>query len=277
MKILFLLTMLTFTLRGDSTDAQSSIDYLKIGIISGVTAGAFVFGHTVQNDIWWKDQKSDFHFNWKEDWSYAYGADKLGHLYFPWVAASVYGDLFTWAGIPKKNALIYSGALALAYQTYVEVKDGFSAQWGFSWGDMLFNAVGASFPLAKESFPLLKGVSFKVSYYPSERFKNNSHNVIIDDYESTYHWMTVNINEYLAPENKSFWFDFINAGIGHGVKNLDTPQPHHELFLSLDINLNAIKWDFIGWKLLQKAFSFYHLPSPAIRLSPGFALFGLRF
>lgn len=277
MRILFFITIVAFTLRGDSTDVKESIDYYKIGAIGGVTAGAFIYGHAIQNDIWWKDEKTDFFFNWQQDWSYAYGADKLGHLYFPWLASSLYGELFQWSGMKKNDAFLWSGIVALSYQTYVELRDGFSPCCGFSWGDMIFNTIGAAFPLAKANWPALSGVSFKISYYPSERFKNNSHKVIIDDYESTYHWLTVNINDYLAEENKSFWFDFINAGIGHGVKNLDTPAPYHEIFFAVDLNLNAIKWDFIGWKILQKAFSFYRIPSPAIRLSPDFALFGLKF
>ncbi len=273
--IVFLL--LTAVMKGDSTLAERQTDYYRLGVIGGVTAAGFIYGYAVQNDIWWKDENASFHFNWQEDWTYAHGADKAGHLYFPYLISSVYGDLFQWSGIEKDDAYLYSGILALTHQTFVEVRDGFSQRWGFSWGDMIFNTIGAAFPYAKAKLPALRGIFFKVSYYPSLRFRNNSHKVIIDDYESTYHWAVLNINKYLDQDNKSFLWDFLNIGFGHGVKNLDSDNPDHEIFIALDLNLNAIKWDFIGWKIIQKAFSFYRLPSPAIRLSPDFAMFGLRF
>lgn len=255
---------------------QNNISYTKLSIIGGATIGGFLYGHALQNDIWWKGEKSSFHFNWDEDWKYSLGADKLGHFYFPYVVTNIYSQLFQWSGIEKKNSLLYAGLLAISYQTYIEVRDGFSKQWGFSWGDFAANTLGAAYPYIQEEIPALKNFNFKVSYYPSTRFRQNSHSVIIDDYESTYHWLSINVYSYLPESIKDFWPSFINLAAGHSVKFLDTGGKH-EIYIALDWNLEELPGDFWLWKILKKNLNYYHFPSPAVRITPTIAWFGLKF
>ncbi|MBE2279520.1 MAG: DUF2279 domain-containing protein [Ignavibacteriaceae bacterium] len=281
MRILVISLSLIFTIKLNSqpilTDSLKEVDYLKIGIISGVTAGAFVYGHAIQNDMWWKGEKSDFKFNWREDWEYALGSDKLGHFFFPYMASKIYTGLFIDAGLKKRESQYISASLLFLYQTYVEIRDGFSKEWGFSWGDFTANLAGSIYPILKEEIDPESTFLLKVSYYPSERFKNNSNRYIIDDYESTYYWLTINIDNFLKEQSKGFWTKFINLSIGYSVKNLDFADKYPEFYLSIDFNLKAIEWDFPLWQIIQEIFTYYKLPAPAIRISPGFTGFMLKF
>jgi hypothetical protein len=263
----------------DAPDSSiTNPDPLKLSIIGGVTTGGFIYGHILSSELWWKGEKSNFHFEWNYDWSYALGSDKFGHFYFPYLAVNLYTQAFEWAGLNRKQSMWYSASIALLYQTYVEIKDGFSAQWGFSWGDFAANTAGALYPLLQENSELLRNINFKMSYYPSERFRNNSHKAIIDDYESSYNWITFDVKNFLPDNLKSYWPAFINLTIGHSVKRLDiSNESYHELFVGLDWNLEGLPGDHWLLKLLKKNLNFYHLPAPTIRILPGIIWYGLKF
>ncbi len=263
----------------NSPDSSAeNIDYFKLGMISGLTAGAIVYGHAVQSHLWWKGEKSKFHFEWDYDWKYALGADKFGHFFFPYLTANTYSQLLRWSGFNKKRSLLYAGIFALAYQTYVEIKDGYSKEWGFSWGDYSANVLGAAYPLLQNNFQLLKNFNFKISFYPSQRFKHGSNKVIFDDYESTYNWLSVNVYSLLPSRAKKYYPKFINIALGHSVKGLNNlDNAYHEFYIALDWNLENLPGN--GWllKLLKRNFNYYHFPSPAIKIYPGVVWYGLKF
>lgn len=257
---------------------SSEINYYKLSVIGGITIGGFIYGHALQSDIWWKGEKVPFRFEWNYDWKYALGADKLGHFYFPYLMTNVYSDAFQWSGIEKKKSLYYASSLSFLYQTYIEIRDGFSKEWGFSWGDFTANTLGAAYPIFQEEIPFLKNVNMKLSFYPSERFKSGSHSVIIDDYESTYHWLSFNIYNFLPDKMKNWYPKWINLALGHGVRELDSQKGgKHEFFIALDWNLEELPGE--GWfiNLLKKYLNFYKLPAPAVQITPEVVWFGLKF
>lgn len=254
------------------------IDGMRLALVGGVTAGAFVYGHVLQTDMWWKGERSAFHFEWHRDWTYSLGADKLGHAWFPYAMTHTYDKLLRWARFDSTAAILTAASLALAYQSYVEVRDGFSAEWGFSWGDFAADALGASLPVAQHYLPPLRHVDLKMSFYPSEKFQAGSNRAIIDDYESSYHWLTLHVAEVVPDEWRDHWPAFIDLALGHSVKDLDgLGDGTHEVFVALDWNLDALPGDWWPWDLLRHALRHYHLPSPALRVYPGPVRFGIQF
>lgn len=284
---LILISVLIFTLLintfpqndNDSVSTEGrKIDYWKLGAISGITLGGIAYVYTIQKDVWWKGEKSSFHFEWSYDWTYALGSDKFGHFYFPYVVTHVYSQLLEWSGLERWESLWYSASFAWLYQTFVEIRDGFSADWGFSWGDFGANTLGAAYPLLQEKYPYLKNYHFKISFYPSKRFREGSHRVIFDDYESTYNWLSINVHNLLPDEIQKYYPPFINLAIGHSVKKLKIPSDrHHELFLALDWNLEGLPGDGWFWNLLKKNLNFYRIPAPAVKIYPGVVWYGLKF
>jgi hypothetical protein len=257
---------------------SSKISSTKLAIIGGTTVAFFTYGYVIQNNIWWKGEQSDFHFNNSGDYRYALNADKFGHFYFAYLATNIYSDLFQWAGIKKRNALLYGGLVAFTFQTFTEIRDGFSKGYGFSWGDFTANFLGAAYPSLQERFPILQPFNFKISFYPSEKYRAGSNNHILDDYESTYHWLSIDINGVLPKSAKGIFPDFVDIAIGHSVKNLDgLGGGNHELFLSLDWDFEALPGKSKFWKTLKRLLSFYHFPAPAIKLYPNVVWYGLKF
>lgn len=96
------------------------------------------------------------------------GMDKLGHAYSAFVLADFLTD-----GINKKRgesrSTSYSGALlSMALMTYIEIFDGFSKDHGFSHEDLLTDAAGALFSVARRTIPgLREKLDFRLLYQPS--------------------------------------------------------------------------------------------------------------
>lgn len=85
------------------------------------------------NQLWYKDyEKSDFHF--KNDNAHWLQLDKAGHAFSAYHMGRFGAELLEWSGGSKKSQLIYGSTLGFAFLTAVEFMDGYSAEWGFSWG-----------------------------------------------------------------------------------------------------------------------------------------------
>lgn len=252
---------------------------VRFGIVAGITTGSFLVGHVFLNHIWWKGSEVPFHFNFQQDWGMALGADKFGHAYFPMFVSGVYSEALMWCGVDSVPSLLYASGLALLYQTYIEIRDGFSEQYGFSFGDFGADVLGAAYPVAQHYWPALRSFNWKISYYPSDKYRAGDYHAIIDDYESTYHWLSINVHDLLPEEWRAHYPALINLAIGHSVKNifLDPSQGHHELFIALDWNLEALPGDGWLWTHIKHILNYYHLPSPAVRVYPDVAWWGLKF
>ncbi|MAT57947.1 MAG: hypothetical protein CMF23_08235 [Ignavibacteriae bacterium] len=270
-KLILILILINLQIYGkeDSTD----VNPVRLTLISTATVGGFIYAYAIQNDMWWKGEKSKFHSNWNQDWRYALGSDKYGHFYFGTLISKTYSDLFYWSGISKDKSKLYGAVLSFSYQTFIEIRDGFSKDYGFSWGDFSANLLGSSLQLLKCEIDFLNFIDFKISYYPSERFKNNSNQYILDDYESTYNWISINSNKLISEKIPSF----INIAVGHSVKRLDFSDSYHEIFLSLDWNFKGIKTDSSFLKKLFEYLDFYHFPAPAVKVYPDLVWYGLKF
>lgn len=255
---------------------QDSISAARLYIVGGATLGGFVYGHVLQNNMWWKGEKSPFHAEWKNDWKYALGADKIGHMFFPYMVTRTYSGLFRWAGLSAEKSIWYGSGVALTYQSYIEIRDGFSKKYGFSWGDWAADVAGAGIPVMQYYYPSIRDIRLKISFYSSEKFRKGSNAYIIDDYESTYHWISYPLQKVIPgfPGKLSF----VNAALGHCIRYPDAANGgSHELFLSLDWDLEKIK---TGWEIADALIAFlnhYHLPSPAIKVYPDIKFYGLKF
>ncbi|MBX2976819.1 MAG: DUF2279 domain-containing protein [Ignavibacteriaceae bacterium] len=277
-QILLIISFILLTRVGFAQHETDSINYYRLGLVSGVTVIGFYYGQAFNKNLWWKGEKSSFHFEWDYDWKYALGSDKFGHFYFPYLSTKLYSQALEWSGLSEKKSLYYSALLAFSYQTFIEVKDGYSKQWGFSWGDFTANTFGALYPILQYHNPILNNFSPKISFHPSNRFKNGSHSVIIDDYESTYDWLSINIRELSGGVVKEYLPSFINLAIGHSVKNLDSPSGgNHEFFIGLDWNLEELPGNHPILKFLKKNLNYYRFPAPVVKIYPDVIWYGLKF
>src|ERR1051325_3401884 len=111
----------------------NKVNFIKMGLITGVSVGAGWWLHNYQKNAWWSGQRTSFHV--QNDWNYSLSADKAGHFFDGAFINSLYSGAFQWAGFKPKAAVWMGAAFSLAYMTDIEIEDGFAKDWGFSPGD----------------------------------------------------------------------------------------------------------------------------------------------
>lgn len=245
------------------------IDYMKTGLITGVTIGAGVWLHYYQKNAWWSGQRSKFHF--QDDWDYAMSADKWGHFYDGALIQSLYQGAFEWSGFKPKTAMWIATAFSIAYLTDIEIEDGFAKDWGFSPGDAIFNVLGAFYPVAQNYWSPLKEFSFKWSYFPSEELRNNKKSgVFLDDYNGQTHWLSIGLHSFLPKSFKKYWPEFLNIALGYGVEHYnDYERRYQNFYIAFDYDFRKIipgNSKFMMW-LKDVINHFRIIPAPGIRIN----------
>jgi hypothetical protein len=267
----WLLVCLLPALFSTHSKAQDSthIHPVRLAVVSGVTLGTVIPVHIYQRNAWWQGPRAPFVF--VNDWSYALNIDKLGHLYSGYLLSRLFGYSLRWSGFNEETSTFYGSILGLSYQLYVEVEDGFHRYYGFSPGDAFSNMIGATIPLAQQTFPLLRNFSLKYSYYPSSRYLNDlkagQARAFIDDYQGMTVWLAVDPHFMMGDELAASVPSWLGFAFGAGVRDLDQFGDGRRVFyLTLDYNLAKIK---TGSEFLHSVFTaldFIHFPAPGIML-----------
>lgn len=248
---------------------KPKVNILKTGLITGISIGAGVWLHNYQKNAWWSGQRGHFHI--QNDWEYAMSADKLGHFFDGAFIHKLYSGAFEWAGFDKKNAMWFGTLFSIAYMTDIEIEDGFATDWGFSWGDELFNVLGAFYPVAQYYSPPLREFNFKWSYLPSDDLRNGSKNgAFLDDYNGQTVWLSVSIHHFLPKNAKNYWPDFLNIALGYGVKHYTDPlKKYQNFYIAFDYDFRKLipgNSKFMVWmKDILNHFRIF--PAPGIRFN----------
>lgn len=256
---------------------QTRINYPMLYGLGALYLGAGIGVHIYQSNAWWRDNRTSFHF--QNDWPYALWSDKIGHFYAATLLVHAFSAGLEAADFQTEDAMVYATISAIAFQMYVEIEDGFGAQWGFSPGDAIANTLGAGYALAQYYYPYLQNFQFKYSYYPSAKMRNGEHKGnIIDDYEGQRHWLTFRMKNLLPDDAGEFWPAFLNLAVGMGVKDLDgLGGGRRELFIALDFNVLELPLKGKIGNFIKNSLNYFRLPMPGVRISPDSAFFVLLF
>jgi hypothetical protein len=153
--------------------------------------------------------------------------------------------------------------------------DGFSKEWGASWGDLIANTSGTFVFIGQELLWKEQRIQMKYSFKTSEYAKyrpdllgSNLLQQSLKDYNGQVYWLSFNINAF----QKTSLPDWLNVAIGYGADGMYNGNPdeegtHREFYASLDINLRNIKTDKKFLDKTLKILSFIKLPMPAFKLS----------
>ena len=232
------------------------------------------------NQLWYADYpRSNFKtINDSREWLQM---DKLGHVFSSYQLGSVGARTLNWAGVSKKDQLLYGSTLGLGFLTAVEVMDGFSEAWGFSWTDMAANVLGTSLYAGQELLWQEQRVILKYSFHRTDFAKqrpdklgNGLSEEFLKDYNGQTYWLSANINAFLKTENIPNW---LNLAFGYGADGMLTGGAKDPFFLnqnrvrqyylSLDVDLTRIKTNSQLLKTLFSVFNVIKLPFPAIELN----------
>lgn len=265
-------------------DTLRPVNTTKLVIVAGTVAGAMVGIHLYQESGWWKHNRAPFHF--REDLSYGRSVDKIGHFYGTSLWAYSLKKVLGWADLPEDRALYYGSAGAFLFQTFVEIEDGFSA-WGFDRIDFLCDLGGALWPVAQRHSGVLRELDLKMSYRPSSLLNTSAgggfagqKHLVFDDYEGQTFWLAFPPDRLLPGGAARIWPDFLDVAVGYGVRDVSgvNGEPYSVVFIALDYDARKIIPQTSPFLVtLSEILNFIHFPSPALRIHPTTAFFGLYF
>jgi hypothetical protein len=253
---------------------------LLIGIIGG---GALVYSASMVglNDAWYTDYpKSSFHvFNDSKEWLQM---DKCGHFFASYYESVIGINALRWARVKNNKAIIYGSLWGFILQTPIEILDGYSSNWGFSWADMAGNILGSALAFTEEKIwneqkGLLK-ISFLATEYAEKRSdvlgKTIAEN-IIKDYNAETYWLSFGFSNFNG--KRKIFPEWLNLAVGYGADGMlggfsnDSPFQNYErnrqFYLSFDINTLKIKTKSKFLRILLGAASCLKYPAPALEIN----------
>jgi len=232
------------------------------------------------NQLWYKDyKKSDFHFkNDNADWLQM---DKAGHAFSAYHIGRFGAEALEWSGASKKNQLLYGSTLGFAFLTTVEVMDGYSAEWGFSWGDVAANASGTVLYVGQELLWKEQRIVPKFSFHRTpyagarpEVLGSTFSEEILKDYNGQTYWLSVNIHSFFKESKIPKW---LNLAVGYGGEGMITADdalvntiflPEKErtrqFYISFDVDLTKIQTKNHFLKTLFSVFNTIKVPAPTL-------------
>lgn len=255
--------------------------------------GAVMYG---LNAAWYANYpRSGFHtFNDNAEWLQV---DKVGHMYGAYIESMGSMELWRWTGISRKKRIWIGGLSGAVYQTVIETLDGFSAQWGWSWGDFAANILGSGTLIAQELAWNDQRIKLKFSFhqnsYGSKQLNDRANEIygkslserFIKDYNAQTYWASANLKSFFPKSNIPAW---LSVAVGYGgngmfgatenigkdkLGNITFYRPdvkrYRQWYLSPDIDFKKIKTNRKGVKFLFTFLSAFKFPAPSLEFSNG--------
>lgn len=239
------------------------------------------------NYVWYADfDKSKFHFfNDSKEWGQM---DKMGHFYTSYQMSRVVGDMYQWSGVNHKKSAIIGSSYSFCYLLTFEVLDAYNSKWGFSWSDIGFNSIGSISYFSQAYFFNKQYVKPKFSFHKTglaeirpNALGNDFASRTLKDYNGQTYWLSFNpftwsTNRIKIPKwiNLSIGYSINNQLIGDGStyvmvteNNTTIFDPYRQLFLSLDVDFEAIPTKSRALKMIFRTLNIIKIPFPAIEYS----------
>ena len=301
----FLFTLIIQTCFSQTDSVPNSLTKkqktIRKSILLGTTGAYTASSLSYLNLIWYKPYKStNFHFfDDNNEWCQM---DKLGHTFTTYNTAREMYRAMNWAGFTRKQSLFYGEAYGTLYMTAVEIMDGFSSEWGFSWGDEVANVSGSALFTLQQYFWNEQRIHLKFSFHqdyysgirPNE-LGTSFGSQIIKNYNGQTYWLSVSLASFFKKETKfpkwiALDFGYGATGMVGGYSNVIVYPDgttgtnsvanqsivigangsrtyfsrYRQFYFSLDIDFTKIKTKS---KFLQSVFSVFNgfkLPFPAV-------------
>jgi hypothetical protein len=210
--------------------------------------------------------------------------DKMGHITTAYQMGEDGINVLRWAGVENKKAIWQGGISGLVYLTGVEIFDGFSKDYGFSWGDQLANVFGSAFVIGQELMWKEQRFRLKFSYFPSryaqyrpELLGKNLIESWLKDYNGQTYWLSFSPGSLGKQNSFPKWlclsFGYSANGmtgsyINPEFNNTEEPIPnftrYRQYFFSLDLDLTRFEPKSRLLKTLLSTFGYIKIPFSAL-------------
>ncbi|MES2763130.1 MAG: DUF2279 domain-containing protein [Bacteroidota bacterium] len=285
----FILLLLSVNQFAFAQDSSSVFKKRKIGL--GVFCVTMTSGSLIYlNQAWYQEYKtSNFHtFNDNAEWLQM---DKVGHTVTNYQIGRIMMGAMDWAGYTKKKQILIGGLSGLVYMSAIEVMDGYSEGWGFSWGDVGANALGSGIAIGQKALWDEQRIQLKVSYLPSpyakyrpELLGNSFATEMLKDYNGQTYWLSINPSSFMKKETK--FPKWLNVAFGYGGNGMlgafynnvvvqdesgkvTSFERYRQGYFSLDVDLTRIKTRSKVLKSIFYGLNIIKIPFPNLELSEG--------
>lgn len=274
-----------FLLVGSKLSAAPADTLYKNRLIGVSTATALTWGGSIAglSQVWYSDfPKTKLHsFDDSKQWMQM---DKYGHIFSAYQLSQLSAHTFQWTGLDRKKSAWIGAGVGWGYQLSLELLDGRSAAWGFSWSDLTANTLGSGLFLAQEIAWEKQRIQLKFSYSPTEYadfrpevLGSTFSERILKDYNGQTYWISVAPTQFFPNANIPNW---IAVAIGfsadakiYGDYNtfittdgLTKFEAKREFILSLDLRVDELPVQRKWIKRILKPFDVIKVPFPALIL-----------
>jgi hypothetical protein len=255
-------------------------------IVAYTTAGLLI-GATVLygTEVWdWGEQKK-FRFG-REGFfgknTDSGGADKLGHAYAHYCVQRGVYNVFEWANFSKTGCLLWSVGASFTVGLLIEIGDGSTGKYGFSWEDLTANTLGIALGAVLESFPKVdEFVHMSYSILPTKGFRRgptgrqalhltsdySGHKGMLNFKFAGFKSVGYNIPEFMRYIMLDFGY-YTRGYTLHDRRDDITPKRTRHPYLGVSLNFMEVVKDFFAedkrsslrCRGLQQPFKYYHIP-----------------
>ena len=244
------------------------------------------------NQLWYADfERSKFHtINDNSAWLQM---DKLGHVFTSYQLGKYGSHLLNWSGVGERDQLLYGATLGFTFLTAVEVLDGYSKEWGFSWGDILANGSGTSLYIGQELLWKEQRIALKYSFHQTKYAKQRPDKLgetyleqTLKDYNGQTYWLSANLHSFFKESKIPKW---LNVAVGYGAEGmltgtkdvdnqvLTSNERYRQYYLSFDLNLSKISTNSKLLRSILDVFNVIKIPFPTLEFNKKGTVFHLFY
>lgn len=260
-------------LRDVPPEQPSDPQWGRLSLASGILTTSYVGQYIIERKKWWSGHRVPFHFDSKL--GYARGMDKMAHFYGAEAQALTNARILEWAGVKSSRAALLGAVFSFIGQTNVEIHDGFHPKWGFDVYDQVANGLGVGWFYAHDRVDFLRRFDVRLSYWhPNLRPINKTKDITMftNDYSGHVYWLSARVWDLLPDRVQPYWPRFLQLSFGVSLNDWEK-YPDSDAYLSTHLSID-IDWRRIiprdSWlgRTSGDLLSRYHLPAPAIQLTP---------
>jgi uncharacterized protein YfiM (DUF2279 family) len=237
--------------------------------------------------------QTNFHFfNDNHEWLQV---DKVGHAFSAYAESYGSMEMWRWTGMSRKKRILLGGLSGAAYQTVIEVLDGFSAGWGWSWGDFAANVAGSGFLVGQELAWDEQRIRFKFSFHKkdygstqlneraNDLYGKNISQRFLKDYNGQTYWLSANLKSFIPESNVPRW---LNIAVGYGADGMFGGEDntwkasngtttidrrdikrYRQWYIAPDVDLSKIRTNNKVLKFTFGVLNVLKFPAPSLELS----------
>ncbi|MFY0592722.1 DUF2279 domain-containing protein [Roseivirga sp.] len=237
---------------------------------------------TALSQAWYKEQglENFKFFNDNAEWLQV---DKIGHSYSTYNLSRINYEILKNTQLSDKKAIIWSSAVSSLLLLPIEILDGFSPDFGFSYGDIIANTAGSGLFLGQQLLWNEQRIKLKWSFHQTSLaplrpslLGDGLAEELLKDYNGQTYWLSFDIHSFAKESKFPKW---LNLAVGYGGQDMIRARDNQNLaagfnnfrqyYFGIDFDLSYIKTEKKWLKVLLFIGDMIRLPAPAIELSKG--------